>query len=92
MAEADRDRDQWFAQLQRHTMESDKSRRTALCLSVLLGWAGADRFYLGYAWLGTVKFATFGGLAVWWIVDVILLAIGSTKDADGGILRARPVK
>lgn len=92
MHTTDGDRQEWFRQLQRHANESDKSWSTALCLSIFLGWLGVDRFYLGYAWLGMLKLITFGGCFIWWLIDIILLAVGAMRDAEGGVLRARPVK
>ena len=45
-------------------------------LSFFVGLLGADRFYLGYYFLGFLKLFTVGGFFVWWIIDFILLAIG----------------
>lgn len=56
---------------------------TALILSIFLGWAGGDRFYLGYAGSGTIKLLTFGGAYIWWIVDIIRIATNSIRDANG---------
>jgi hypothetical protein len=55
----------------------------ALLLSIFLGTLGVDRFYMGYVGLGILKLLTFGGCCIWWLIDVILIATGSLKDAQG---------
>lgn len=55
----------------------------ALILSILLGELGVDRFYTGSIMLGILKLITFGGCGIWWIIDIILIATGSYKDALG---------
>jgi len=64
-----------------------KSRSTAFILSWLLGAFGADRFYLGYTGLGILKLLTCGGFAIWNLIDMILIGIGSMKDAQGNSLQ-----
>ncbi len=66
---------------------SSKSKSTALILSWLLGWLGADRFYLGDVGLGVLKLLTFGGCGIWSLIDAILLTVGSwDRDANGHYL------
>jgi len=62
---------------------SEKSFSTALILSILFGSLGVDRFYLGQAGLGIVKLVTFGGLGVWWLIDVIKIATNKMTDSQG---------
>jgi len=62
---------------------SDKSRAIALALGCVVGVFGVHRFYLGKIGTGILQAVTFGGLGVWWLCDMILLAFGSFRDADG---------
>lgn len=65
----------------------DKDWLMALLLSIFVGYFGVDRFYMGYTGLGILKLITGGGCGVWWLIDVIMIATDSLKDAKG-----RPLK
>jgi len=52
-----------------------------LVMSVVFGQLGVDRFIMGHIWLGILKLITFGGIGVWWLIDLILVA---TKNNFGG--------
>jgi TM2 domain-containing membrane protein YozV len=56
---------------------------TAVLLSWLLGWLGADRFYLGYTGLGVAKLLTLGGCGIWSIIDLIMILMDKMPDAQG---------
>jgi TM2 domain-containing membrane protein YozV len=60
-----------------------RKRKKALLLSLLLGWLGADRFYLGYTRMGVLKLVTLGLLGFWWIFDLLLLLANKIPDAAG---------
>lgn len=57
-----------------------------LLLAIFVGSFGVDRFYTGHTLLGVLKLLTCGGLGIWWLIDVIMIAIGSYKDKDGNPL------
>lgn len=63
-------------------MPSDKSRGVALALSIVLGVFGAHRFYAGKIGTGLLQLATVGGLGIWYLYDVILVASGQFRDID----------
>ncbi len=62
----------------RSTTSSSNVREVnwVLCLvmSVVFGWIGVDRFIMGKVGTGILKLITIGGLGVWWLVDLILVA------------------
>ena len=64
-------------------MASDKDWIITLVLSILVGTLGIDRFYTGSIVLGILKLITFGGLGLWWLIDLIMLVTGNYRDADG---------
>ena len=65
---------------------SEKSRGVATALATLLGPFGAHRFYLGRPESGAVMVLTLGGLGIWWIYDLILIASGSFRDGEGRLV------
>jgi len=52
----------------------------------LLGFLGADRFYLGKVGTAVLKLVTFAGFGVWWLVDLILVLAGAQRDKRGNRL------
>lgn len=45
-----------------------------LLMSLFFGTLGVDRFIMGHNFLGILKLITGGGLGIWWLIDVILIA------------------
>ena len=62
---------------------SDRSRGVALALASLFGAFGVHRFYAGKVPTGMLMLCTLGGMGIWWITDVILVATGSFRDGNG---------
>ncbi len=71
----------WVDQLKNR--KSNKSWWVALLLSIFFGPVGADRFYLGQIGWGALKLITFGGLGVWWLLDIILISTQNLRDENG---------
>jgi TM2 domain-containing membrane protein YozV len=45
-----------------------------LVMSIIFGWLGVDRYMMGKVGTGLLKMFTLGGLGIWWLVDLILIA------------------
>jgi TM2 domain-containing membrane protein YozV len=73
----------WVSSLREQHATSQKNWIIALLLSILFGFLGADRFYVGRTGLGFAKLLTGGGFMVWWLIDVILLLSGEMQDDFG---------
>lgn len=62
-------------------MTQFKDPTTAIILSILVGFFGVDRFYIGDTGLGVGKLLTCGGIYVWWFVDLFLI-MDATKQKN----------
>jgi hypothetical protein len=65
---------------------SDKSRTVTLLLAALLGPFGAHRFYTGRTQSGILMAVTLGGAGIWYLYDVIVVAAGGFRDAEGRLV------
>tara|TARA_Y100001934_G_scaffold180620_1_gene213663 strand:+ start:221 stop:457 length:237 start_codon:yes stop_codon:yes gene_type:complete len=64
---------------------SDKEKMTTLLLCILpalVGITGIHRFYVGKIGSGIAMLLTCGGLGIWWIIDIIFIAMGKFTDKD----------
>ena len=64
---------------------SPKSRLAALLLILLIG-LGLHRFYVGKWGTGILYIVTLAGLGVWFIVDLVLILIGSFTDKQDRVV------
>lgn len=62
---------------------SRKSRLVALLLCWFVGVFGAHRFYTGRIGSAIFMILTLGGLGIWALVDLIIIACGDFKDKEG---------
>lgn len=58
-----------------------------LLLCWFLGIFGVHRFYTGHIAIGVAQLVTLGGCGIWTLVDLIIIAIGNFKDAQGNIIK-----
>ena len=77
----------WFLASELPGVFSDKEWLATLLISFFVGWFGIDRFYLGYTALGILKLITVGGCGIWYLVDLILIAMGKLDDSEHRPLR-----
>lgn len=60
-----------------------KSQLVALILAIVIGGLGIHRFYLGYIGIGIIQLLTLGGLGIWALIDLIMIATGDLKPKNG---------
>jgi TM2 domain-containing membrane protein YozV len=70
-----------------HSYLSTKSRLVAALLCGFLGTFGVHRFYVGKIGTGILMLATFGGFGIWYLFDLIMVVMGSFRDAEGRLVR-----
>ena len=62
---------------------SHLSRAVALGLAVPLGVLGVHRFYAGRIGTGVAMLLSGGGLGIWGLIDVVMIAAGKFRDSEG---------
>ena len=66
---------------------SKKNWLAALLLCLLLEGLGVHRFYVGKVGTGILMILTLGGLGIWCLIDLIMIAISKFTDSEGKILK-----
>jgi TM2 domain-containing membrane protein YozV len=63
--------------------QTEKRVLPLFLLFFFLAWLGVHRFYVGKIGTGILFLLTFGGLGIWWIIDLILIVTGNFRDKQG---------
>ena len=61
--------------------KSEKEFVPTLILCLLLGGFGAHRFYVGKPLTAILMILTLGGVGIWALMDLIIIATGGFKDS-----------
>ena len=67
----------------RDSSVSAYSRAIALIFVILLGVFGGHRFYVGRPGSAVAMILTLGGLGIWWLMDIVIVASGQFRDYEG---------
>ena len=63
--------------------KSEKGFVPTLLLCFFLSCLVIHRFYVGKIGTGILMLLTFGGFGIWSLIDFVMIACGSFKDAQG---------
>jgi TM2 domain len=66
---------------------SKRSRGVALALCAFAGFFGLHRFYVEKPKTALAMLFTLGGCGIWYLYDLVLLAVGEFRDSDDLPLR-----
>jgi len=65
---------------------TDKRILPAFLLCFFFGVLGIHRFYVGKIGTGILQIVTLGGLGIWALIDLIMIAVGAFTDKQGNKL------
>lgn len=63
--------------------KSSKSFVATLLFCFFLGGFSVHRFYVGKIGTAILQIITLGGLGIWWLIDLIMIIVGSFTDSEG---------
>jgi len=67
-------------------MVSTRGRTITLLLAFFLGYLGIHRLYVGKWVTALIWFLTGGIAGIGWIVDCVIIVLGSFKDSEGHVV------
>jgi TM2 domain-containing membrane protein YozV len=62
------------------------SRLVLAIICFFLGGLGIHRFIVGKVGTGILMLLTAGGFGIWWLIDLIMLLIGTFRDKQGNLI------
>jgi TM2 domain-containing membrane protein YozV len=65
---------------------SEKRKLPAFLLCLFFGFFGVHRYYVGKVGTGVLQLLTFGGLGVWWFLDLLVILLGGFTDKEGRLI------
>jgi len=71
---------------------SEKGFTAIYILACFFGYLGVHRFMAGKKGTGVAMLLTLGGLGIWQIIDIVMLALGKFKDKEGRPIVTQPVE
>lgn len=66
--------------------KSEKDFILTILLCLFAGWLGIHRFYTGKVATGILMLLTGGGFGVWYLIDLIMIALGRFRDSEGLVI------